>query len=189
MNKEIIYASYNLGNSITENLINITKPFSFYAYLSKPNLTVINNTTGYITDYEYNIIIDNIDLPYAREDTVFWIKNQPNLDYNNYDYKVKRLGELNKNSRQRIIYLEKVQSQNFQNLWYAINSDIYEVQLLYDRLTKISILPINMYFPIKNDTLIWDRKPIDINSKNGLIKFKSEELNEKSRILTFIGVE
>ena len=180
-----IYIAYALGSDGSKVVYD--KPIKIHAQIDDVKSLILREQEGIIKDYDRIILVPYGEkTQYIDEQTLLWINIEPNLSYNNSDYKIERVGDIVNGNF--VLYCNSL-TANTKSIYYERNKKIYQIKIDFDNRNMVAFLPLNKYFPVSSTTKIWVTKPSSIENNTNLIKLIKKERCEKSYKLTFEKVE
>lgn len=178
----VIYVSFYIGKKGNKNYY--TVPRKIYANVVYNSQNIIEENISRLRDFDLTLSIPiGDDIQNINENCVFWINIMPNDKADNYDFKVKRLGDYT--SELISVYCESIASNN-NNLYYCNNGvDIYEFKIQYEKSKNKAIVRFNTYIPFNENSIIWNKKPFSVSDTTGRIVYVNKILNGNSYIIEF----
>lgn len=172
-----IYIANYLGKVDGSN--SYTEPFIVNAQVGDPKSYISEQDIAPLTDYDRVIYIPIGDTTeYINKNSILWIDTVPNKSKSNSDYTITKIGD--RKNGILPLYCQSV-ANNKTSLYYSNDGNtIYEIKVVYDRITHTAISPLDMLILIDNSSAVWFIKPTDNSSVNGKIRLVERIREDKA---------
>lgn len=184
-NLQNIYVAFPIGKTST-GLYKYSDPIQVRGQVSIVSGKVEDKDSGKNINYSVTILFSvDEQTRFINELTRIWLYVKP-LSNSEPEYMV--LTKTEPIDDRFSIFVERIQRSN-NDLWYSFNNEILKITVDFDKEELTATIPLDYYWPIDCNSLIWYDEPSSISDTTSLLRLISEKETGTTKTLEFEVVE